>query len=348
MGIFDIFTGDAQKEAASNTRSYLSGVKSDLTSMYGDTLTNNNAAVSNGYNAARDSLSGAYGTATNATNTGANSALSALGSGASNAQGYLTNAGNAYNSLDALSSKYGGATTMALNSLGVNGQAGTDAARSAFQTGPAYNFNMDQGLEAINRRRNAGGMLDSGNADRDAQNYGAGLASNEYNTWMNNLLGFTNPEASVTGQAASGRAGVATNQANIANTLGINQAGVESNRGSMLSSLASQYGQNTANLNTGQAGAEVSNNNNYASGVANTALSVASPYTATYKNEADAETAGSSNLWNMGLKVASLASGGIGGLGSTSTGASSLGSLFSSSGSNPFNSDGSRNTLAYG
>jgi hypothetical protein len=314
MGIFDLFTGAPQKQAAAQTRQYLGGVKDDLTGMYKDTLTNNQDATRAWYGDARDSLSGGYNTGTGAINTGADSALSALGSGASDAQGYLSGASAAYNPLDALSSKYGGATTMALNSLGVNGQAGTDAARSAFQTGPAYDFNMTQGLDAINRRRNMGGMLDSGNADRDAQTFGAGLASNEYNTWMNNLLGFTNPEASVTGTAATGRAGIGTNQANIANTLGINQAGVEGQRGQMLSNLASQYGQGRANLATGQAGAEVANNNNYASGMSNAAMGIASPYAGTYKNEADAATAGSANLWNLGLQGAKLAMGGLGGM----------------------------------
>ena len=307
MGIFDVFTGDAQKEAAENTRNYYSGVKSDLNTTYGNTLTNNNAAITTGYGGARDSLAGGYGVATNATNTGANSALSALGSGYSTAQGYLDQAGTSYDGLSALASKYGGATSLALGGLGVNGQAGTDAARSAFTASPAYNWNLEQGLDAITRRRNmAGGNTYGGNVDRDAQNYGAGLASNEWKDYMSNLLSFTNPELSATSGAASGRAGVATNQANIANNLGINQAGVESSRGNMLSNLATQYGQGTANLATGQAGAEVNNNNNYASAMGNTALSVASPYTNTYKQEADAETAGSGNLWGLGLNLAKL------------------------------------------
>jgi hypothetical protein len=308
MGIFDVFTGNAQKKAAEQQRNYLSGVKNDVSGYFGDARTANTGAINTGYGDANTALTGGYNTGTGAINTGADSALSSLGSGASEAQGYLSGASAAYNPLDALSSKYGGATTMALNSLGVNGQAGTDAARSAFQTGPAYDFNMTQGLDAINRRRNMGGMLDSGNADRDAQTFGAGLASNEYNTWMNNLLGFTNPEASVTGTAATGRAGVGTNQANIANSLGINQAGVEGQRGTMLANLASQYGQGRAGLATGQAGAEVANNNNYASGMSNAALNIASPYAGTYKQEADAKTAGSANLWDLG---ASLATGGM-------------------------------------
>ena len=41
---------------------------------------------------------------------------------------------------------------MYMNSLGLNGAAGNQAAVNAFQTGPGYDFQMHQGLNAINRR----------------------------------------------------------------------------------------------------------------------------------------------------------------------------------------------------
>lgn len=70
---------------------------------------------------------------------------------------------------------------------------------------------------------------------------------------------------------------------------------------------------------------------------------------------ANAEAAGSQNLLNAGLKLGGMAlgafGGGMGGFGSSfggSTGGNAIGSLLSPSGSNPFNSDGTRNTWAYG
>lgn len=65
---------------------------------------------------------------------------------------------------------------------------------------------------------------------------------------------------------------------------------------------------------------------------------------------ANAEAAGSQNLLNAALKIGGMAVGAGGGGSSfaTSTGANPFGALMSSSGSNPFNPDGSRNTLAYG
>lgn len=65
---------------------------------------------------------------------------------------------------------------------------------------------------------------------------------------------------------------------------------------------------------------------------------------------ANAQAAGSQNLLNTGLKLGGMALG-IPSFGSsfgTSTGASPLGSLMSPSGSNPFNPNGTRNTMAYG
>lgn len=70
---------------------------------------------------------------------------------------------------------------------------------------------------------------------------------------------------------------------------------------------------------------------------------------------ANAQAAGSQNLLNTGLKIGGMMMGGMGGMAgmgsmmpTTATGANALGSLMSPSGSNPFNSDGSRNTWAYG
>jgi hypothetical protein len=262
MGLFDVFTGGPSKEAANAQRLIAAQAKNE-----------NIGTIDRGLNTSLANLTQGY-------NTGAG----AINQGYSDASGSLTNAGTFYDPLASLGTKYGGATTTALNALGVNGQPGMDAARSAFSASPAYEWNRDQGLEAINRRRNAGGMLDSGNADRDAQTFGAGLASNEYNTWMNNLLGFTNPELAATAGAATGRANIGTQQ-----------AGLATGRGAMLADLAQRYGTGQAGLNTGAANAKVGNTN-----------TAANTYNQTYKQEADAEMAGSGALWSAGLGLANL------------------------------------------
>jgi hypothetical protein len=137
------------------------------------------------------------------------------GQGYNTASGALNNALSGYQPLSDLAGQYGAGTTMYLNALGLNGQAGNDAATAAFQTSPGYQFNLDQGLEAINRRRAAGGMLNSGNADADAIKYGSGLASGEYNNWLNNLSGLNSNALAATNAAAAGKAGIYGSLANL-------------------------------------------------------------------------------------------------------------------------------------
>lgn len=73
------------------------------------------------------------------------------------------------------------------NALGVNGQSGSDAARSAFQSSPGYGYQMNQGLDALDRRAASRGMLASGNNSLDTLNYSQGLANQDWSNWLNNL-----------------------------------------------------------------------------------------------------------------------------------------------------------------
>lgn len=274
MAIFDALTGKSQQEAANLARIAAANAEKKNTGFI-DTGLNNSLA--------------ALGTA----QTGATGAVN---QGYADATGYLNNANAAFDPLKGLGDKYGGASTMALNALGVNGQPGQDAARAAFTAGPAYNFNLDQGLEAINRRRAAGGMLNSGNADRDAQVFGAGLASNEYNTWMNNLLGFTNPELAATGGAATG---IANNERT--------GAGLATARGGMLADLEKWYGGGVSALEQGAVGQRTGNVNR-----------TTDAYINSFNREADAKTAASGNMLNLGMNLAKLgvgaATGGLSGM----------------------------------
>lgn len=295
------------REAAQNNRAYLDRTRGENMGYIDDGQRASLANIGSGAGLARYYLSDGYYTGRDAINEGAGQGYGFLNQGAVGARGALDNARGAYDSLSALGSKYGGATTLALNALGVNGADGTAAAREAFQFSPGYQFNLDQGLDAISRRRNAGGMVDSGNADRDAQNYGAGLASQEYNSWLSNLLGFTNPELSATSGAATGRAGIDTRLADLETTLGQNRANIANSRAGMLTDLAKTYGQNMgtsytnegtalAGINTGAAGQRVAANN-----------ALIQPYTNSYTQEGQAQMQGNQNLWNFGMQAATAA-----------------------------------------
>lgn len=308
----DLFTGAPVKEAAGNQQAMLKFIadrgRTDITGAEGAA----GGALGVGYRDAQGSLGYGYGTGVGDINAGADSALGYLSGSTKDALGRLDSAKGAYDPLAALAGKYGGATTMGLNALGVNGQAGTDAARGAFSAGPAYNWNLDQGLEAINRRRAAGGMLASGNADQDAQKFGAGLASNEYDKWMQNLLGFTSPELAATSGAATGRGGADTNAAALLAGQGKAQAQIAGTRGSMLADLAGRYGTGMAANQVGQGNALANLYTQAAGQRVGLDTNLAKPYNQTFTDVANAEIGGAKNLWGLGMDAARLGAQGAG------------------------------------
>ena len=84
--------------------------------------------------------------------------------------------------------------------------------QSVLENIPGYQFALNQGIEAINRRANAAGMLNSGNADIDAINYAQGLASQNYFDYLNAVQ----PYFGLGQNAAAGIQSGYTNKANLA------------------------------------------------------------------------------------------------------------------------------------
>ena len=77
-------------------------------------------------------------------------------------------------------------------------------AYGGFQATPGYQFQLDQGLGAIDRSAASRGGLFSGATLKAAQGYGQGLANQEYGTYLNRLSGLAG-----SGQAAAGQQGAA-------------------------------------------------------------------------------------------------------------------------------------------
>ena len=150
--------------------------------------------------------------------------LAYLGEGERLGQAYLNQAGREFLPLGALADKYGGATTMLLNAQGVNGPQGVQAAQNAFQTGPGYQFAMGQGMEELARKRSAGNMYNSGNADQDTIKYAQGMANQEYGNWLKNFQNFINPELQAMSGMTGGRAAALGQQANLADQSQTNMA----------------------------------------------------------------------------------------------------------------------------
>jgi hypothetical protein len=94
---------------------------------------------------------------------------------------------------------------------------GNPGDRQAFlEQTPGYQWTLDQGLEGINRGRNAAGMLESGNADIDRMNYASGLASKTYL----DLLNAGQPYFGLGQNAASNIQQGYTNKGNVAQNTG--------------------------------------------------------------------------------------------------------------------------------
>lgn len=323
MGIFDALTGAPARQAANQQRGYLEGVQRTGNAQLDQANELARQAVLQGGAGAGAALGTGYDTATNAVRVGGDQALNYINQGVTGARGALGQAGAAFDPLTALAAKYGGGTSLYLDALGANGAEGAARAKSAFTPSDAYNFNLDQGLESIARVNNArgGGAGAGGNLDRSAQEYGAGLASKEYGSWLDRLGGLVNPELSATSGAATGRAGIAGQEANLLANAGTARAGIASGEGGKLADLATGYGTAGANLERGQ-GLTLAD---LATGNANSkvglATNIAPQYSNTYGQEAAAQMQASGNVLNLGTNLASLAlglppmGGGLGGSG---------------------------------
>lgn len=116
--------------------------------------------------------------------TGEERASGLLDSGLSTATDYYTNAGKLY---DTWASTGRDASAMFGNALGLGGEEGFDAATSAFRTAPGYEFAVESGLDAIDRRAASRGMLGSGNTNLDTIRFSQGLADQQWQNWLSNL-----------------------------------------------------------------------------------------------------------------------------------------------------------------
>lgn len=304
----NLFGGGAEREAAERNRRELDQYVATGNRALDRGLVRSEDALRTGASSADSFLRGNYGLYGDLRNAG----YGILDRGRADSLAALKDAGAAYDPVAALGAKYGAGTSLYLDSLGVNGADGNTRAQSAFNAGPGYQFTRDQGLDALNRRRAAAGMLNSGNADIDALTYGTGLANQTYGSWQDRLGGLINPELTATTAAATGRAGVAQN---VANAIGADtaarlnleqgvtqgQAGANTARG--VNDVA--LGNSLAGLYTGDAGNRVNIAGNNASG-----------RMAANNMQAQGEAQGARNLFNGAMNGAlTLASlGGSGGM----------------------------------
>jgi hypothetical protein len=117
------------------------------------------------------------------------------------------------------------ANTLYSNALGLNGASGNAAATQAYQTSPGYNFQLQQGTQALDRSAAGAGLFGSGNAATALTQYGQGLANQDYGNWLARLQGLGAQGLT----AASGQTGRQGSLANIDTGLGNALAGIDIN-----------------------------------------------------------------------------------------------------------------------
>jgi hypothetical protein len=141
--------------------------------------------------------------------------------------------------LDKIAKLYGLDTTDANGNV-VKGSGKADF--SSFATSPDFQFNLQQGQDAINRSAAARGGLLSGAAVKAGQTYASGLASNQLQSYIGNLEGISG-----SGQAA-------TNATTAAGTNMANQnSAAFTNAGNARASAYEQNGQTISNTTNGLA-----------------------------------------------------------------------------------------------
>jgi hypothetical protein len=300
-----LFSGGAEREAAERNRAALGRYTNDSLGAFNRGLDRSDDALRTGKNSANAYQQQNFGLYDNLRSSG----NAILDRGRADSLATLDPARGYYDPLAGLGTKYGSATSLYLDSVGARGAEGSARAQNAFQAGPGYQFTLDQGLNAINRRRAASGMLNSGNADVDALNYGTGLANQTYGDWQNRLAGFVNPELSATSGASSGRAGIASSIANAigadtAARLGLEQGITQGQAGVNTARAANDValGNTLAGLYTGDATNRVGVFGNNLSG-----------QTAANNLQAQGQAQGARNLMNAGMSLATLATGAMGG-----------------------------------
>jgi hypothetical protein len=151
-------------------------------------------------------------------------------------QGGANEAGDYLSQVSGLYDPLKGATGLYADANGLNGAEGNTRATSAFQTGPGYEFQREQGLNALDRRASAAGRVQSGNADIDAMTYATGLADQSYGSWLDRLGGMSST-------ALSGQTGALNNLANLATGTASQKLGLAGDVTSGLLGANNQYAQ---------------------------------------------------------------------------------------------------------
>jgi hypothetical protein len=126
--------------------------------------------------------------------------------------------------------------------MGLNGPDAATAAMANFQQGPGYQWQLGQGLRAVDAGAAASGMLRSGATLKAEQTYGQGLANQSFQQYYNNLAGISGQGLT----AATGGATTAQTGANLAQGAGNTQGSIYGNAATGLGNTVNSLFSNPA------------------------------------------------------------------------------------------------------
>lgn len=115
------------------------------------------------------------------------------------------------------------ALTQQASLLGLNGPDAASNALATFSASPGYQYQVTQGLQAVDHGAAAAGTLQSGNTIRAEQTLGTNLANQDFSNYYNRLAGVASSGLTAGTSTASIDTGAANAQSNI---IGNQSAGV--------------------------------------------------------------------------------------------------------------------------
>ncbi len=113
--------------------------------------------------------------------------------------------------------------------LGLNGADAATKAMGSFTASPGYGYSLQQGLRGVDAGAAAAGMLRSGATLKAEQTLGTNLANQDFGNYLGRINTLAQTGAGVTNSLNGLISGQGTNQAQIANNAGAQQASIYGN-----------------------------------------------------------------------------------------------------------------------
>lgn len=139
----------------------------------------------------------------------------------------------------------GSANTDTSDLLGLNGPDAATAAMGKFQTSPGYQWELGQGLRAVDAGAAASGMLRSGATLKAEQTFGSGLADQDFTNYYNRLFDLSKLGESAAAGSATATGSAAQGQAQTDLSLGSAQTSIYGNAAQGIGNIGQNYANNS-------------------------------------------------------------------------------------------------------